>query len=206
MFKTLPKGLKIIFWIVLGNGLLMWFFLIASGLLSGFPLSGITGLFWLLNYMGVFAFVPISFIFGIITLIIVKGRRKELWLFSFIPFILSFVFFVSWFYQPPVHWFLKDWQFERHFNQYNQMVKQIQASNQDLRIFITVPKSVPARRVDGGKGVDGIVVVMFWVYGNFPVSRGGYVYISNDSWDPKLGFTRDYHPRKIKPCWYAFTE
>jgi hypothetical protein len=206
MFKSLPKGLKIIFWIVLGNGIVMWLFLIASGLLSGFPLSRLTSLLWLFDAILSLCIIPTSLLFGIITSITEKGRRKELWLFSFIPFILSLIMFISGYYQPPVYWFLKDWQFERHFEQYNQIVKQIQVGNQDYRIGVPVPKSIPAQRVDGGKGDEGIVVVKFWLSGSNPRASGGYLYLSNDSWNSKLGLTRFYEHRKIKPYWYAYTD
>lgn len=204
MFRFYPRYLKIIFWITFLSSIFMWFFLIISGLLSGFPLSELTGLLWLFGEATFFPCILMCLIFVIIDFVNEKRKRKQFRLFNFIPFFLSLILFISFFYQISFYQFLKDRQFEHHFEQYQHMVGKIQA-DQDYRMFVTIPKSFPALRIDGDR-YNNIIIIKFWMRGALPTSRGGYVYISNDNWDPKFGFMIDYHPRKIKPCWYAFSE
>ena len=168
-----------------------------------------TGAYELLGVVWVFLFgmyaslIPsISIIGGWISFSKGTGLRSK-WL-SFLPFIINLFFvFIILFYGLTLYNSIMMDQFNVNYPIYNQMVNKIQSGQvkpeTEDSFYIKPPKDFPAHAIGLHKEDDGSLRIYFMISGSLPMTKGGFLYLSDDHPEKVRNMTR-----KIKPCWYRY--
>lgn len=153
---------------------------------------------------GYILLIPLCLVFVSICFIREKVKNNKYRWQYFTPLLIAILCLIlSVYLGYALFLFIKDRQFQKDFLLYDQMKNKIQLESKNeinSDKYYPAAKGFPAYGITKRRNDKGTLIVVFRT--NFPMSFGGYVYISDDHPDNFLIKTYNFH--KIKPYWYRW--